>query len=46
MFTKLDLAMVDFRDARAKFLKIGSTPSFANRANNILQIDACNLLLG
>ncbi|MEM5603642.1 stage II sporulation protein E [Bacillus cereus] len=46
MFTTLDLAMVDLRDANAKFLKIGSTPSFVKRANNILKIEASNLPMG
>ena len=46
MFTTLDLAMVDLRDASAKFLKIGSTPSFVKRANNILKIEASNLPMG
>ncbi|RXY97471.1 hypothetical protein DD583_32910, partial [Klebsiella pneumoniae] len=38
--------MVDLRDASAKFLKIGSTPSFVKRANNILKIEASNLPMG
>ncbi|WP_265939727.1 stage II sporulation protein E [Bacillus thuringiensis] len=46
MFTTLDLAMVDLRDASARFLKIGSTPSFVKRANNILKIEASNLPMG
>ena len=29
-----------------KFLKIGSTPSFVKRANNILKIEASNLPMG
>ncbi|MEK7018660.1 MULTISPECIES: stage II sporulation protein E [Bacillus] len=46
MYTTLDLAMVDLRDASAKFLKIGSTPSFVKRGNNILKIEASNLPMG
>jgi len=46
MYTTLDLAMVDLRDASAKFLKVGSTPSFVKRGNNILKIEASNLPIG
>ncbi|WP_042761665.1 SpoIIE family protein phosphatase, partial [Streptococcus sobrinus] len=43
MFTTLDLAMVDLRDASAKFLKIGAIPSFVKRGNNVIKIEASNL---
>ena len=46
MFTTLDLAMVDLRDASAKFLKIGATPSFVKRGDNVIKIEASNLPMG
>ncbi|MGG0185995.1 stage II sporulation protein E [Bacillus rhizoplanae] len=46
MFTTLDLAMIDLRDANAKFLKIGSTPSFIKRGNQVFKIEASNLPMG
>lgn len=46
MFTTLDLAMIDLRDANAKFLKIGSTPSFVKRGNQVFKIEASNLPMG
>ncbi|MFD3448322.1 stage II sporulation protein E [Microbacteriaceae bacterium 4G12] len=46
IFTTLDLAMVDLRDASAKFLKIGSTPSFVKRGDRVLKIEAGNLPMG
>ncbi|CAM4376322.1 stage II sporulation protein E [Bacillus manliponensis] len=46
MFTTLDLAMVDLRDASAKFLKIGAIPSFVKRGNNVIKIEASNLPMG
>jgi stage II sporulation protein E len=46
MFTTLDLAMIDLRDANAKFLKVGSTPSFVKRGNQVFKIEASNLPMG
>lgn len=46
MFTTLDLAMVDLRDASVKFLKIGATPSFVKRGNTVIKIEANNLPMG
>jgi stage II sporulation protein E len=46
MYSTLDLAMVDLQDANAKFLKIGSIPSFIKRGNKIIKIQANNLPIG
>ena len=42
----LDLAIIDLRDAKAKFLKVGSTPSFIKRGDKITKIQASNLPIG
>nr|WP_028400960.1 stage II sporulation protein E [Ectobacillus panaciterrae] len=46
MFTTLDLAMIDLRDASAKFLKVGSTPSFVKRGERIIKVEGSNLPMG
>ncbi|MBU8908442.1 stage II sporulation protein E [Desertibacillus haloalkaliphilus] len=46
IFSTLDLAMVDLQDARAKFLKIGSIPSFIKRGHDVTKIEASNLPMG
>lgn len=46
IFSTLDLAMIDLKDASAKFLKIGSTPSFIKRGNKVIKIQASNLPIG
>jgi stage II sporulation protein E len=46
IFSTLDLAMIDLQNASAKFLKIGSTPSFIKRGNKIIKIQASNLPMG
>lgn len=46
IFSTLDLAMIDLQNASAKFLKIGSTPSFIKRGNNVKKIQASNLPIG
>lgn len=46
IFTTLDLAMIDLQDASARFLKIGSTPSFVKRGERVLKIEASNLPMG
>jgi stage II sporulation protein E len=46
IFTTLDLAMIDLQDASAKFLKIGSTPSFVKRGEKVIKIEASNLPMG
>ncbi|MDF2902752.1 MAG: stage sporulation protein serine/threonine phosphatase [Bacillus sp. (in: firmicutes)] len=46
VFSTLDLAMIDLQNASAKFLKIGSTPSFIKRGNKVMKIQASNLPMG
>jgi stage II sporulation protein E len=46
IFSTLDLAMIDLQNASAKFLKVGSTPSFIKRGNKIIKIQASNLPIG
>jgi stage II sporulation protein E len=46
IFSTLDLAMVDLQNASARFLKIGSTPSFIKRGNKVHKIQASNLPMG
>jgi stage II sporulation protein E len=38
--------MIDLQNASAKFLKIGSTPSFIKRGNKVIKIQASNLPIG
>ena len=46
IFSTLDLVMVDLQNACAKFLKIGSNPSFIKRGHEVLMIEAGNLPMG
>ncbi|MHC0039274.1 stage II sporulation protein E [Pseudoneobacillus sp. C159] len=46
IFSTLDLAMIDMQTAQAKFLKIGSTPSFIKRGGKVSKIQASNLPMG
>jgi stage II sporulation protein E len=46
IFSTLDLAVIDLQDASAKFLKIGSSPSFVKRGDKILTIQSSNLPIG
>lgn len=46
IFSTLDLAMIDLQDASARFLKIGSIPSFVKRGDRVLKISANNLPMG
>lgn len=46
MYATLDLAMIDLNDAHAKFLKIGSMPSYIKRGNKIIPVQANNLPIG
>ncbi len=46
MFSTLDLVMIDLQDATARFLKIGSIPSFIKRGNNVIKVEASNLPMG
>ncbi len=46
IFSTLDLAMVDLHDAKVKFLKICSIPSFIKRGDKIMKIESSNLPMG
>ncbi|MFD1021157.1 stage II sporulation protein E [Thalassobacillus hwangdonensis] len=46
IFSTLDLAVVDLHHATAKFIKIGSTPSYIKRGNQMLKIESSNLPMG
>lgn len=46
MYTTIDLALIDMYTAQTTFLKIGSTPSFIRRGNEIITIMANNLPVG
>ncbi|WP_028988490.1 stage II sporulation protein E [Thermicanus aegyptius] len=46
VFATVDLALIDLRDASAKFLKIGSAPSFIKRGEKVKLISANNLPVG
>ncbi|WP_347548135.1 stage II sporulation protein E [Pseudalkalibacillus hwajinpoensis] len=46
IFSTLDLAMIDLQDASAKFLKIGSIPSFIKRGDRVLMVESGNLPMG
>ena len=46
IFSTLDLAMIDLQDAKAKFLKVCSTPSFIKRGDRIIKIESSNLPIG
>ncbi|WP_096272352.1 stage II sporulation protein E [Paucisalibacillus globulus] len=46
MFATLDLAVINLHNAFVRFLKIGSTPSFVKRGDQLLKIEASNLPMG
>ncbi|MEC5426073.1 stage II sporulation protein E [Virgibacillus sp. C22-A2] len=46
MFATLDLAVIDLHNAFVRFLKIGSTPSFIKRGEQLIRIEASNLPMG
>lgn len=46
MFATIDLALIDLYTAHASMLKIGSTPSFIKRGNEIIPIATGNLPIG
>ncbi|PLS15133.1 stage II sporulation protein E [Bacillus sp. M6-12] len=46
IFSTLDLAMIDLQDAKAKFLKICSIPSFIKRGEKIMKVESSNLPMG
>jgi stage II sporulation protein E len=46
IFSTLDLAMIDLQNASARFLKIGSNPSYIKRGEKIIRVEASNLPMG
>lgn len=46
MFATLDLAVINLHNAFVRFLKIGSTPSFVKRGDQLIKIEASNLPMG
>ncbi|MFC4558567.1 stage II sporulation protein E [Virgibacillus kekensis] len=46
MFATLDLAVINLHNAFVRFLKIGSTPSFVKRGDELIRIEAGNLPMG
>ena len=46
IFATLDLAIINLHDATLRCLKIGSSPSFIKRGNEVIQIEANNLPIG
>ncbi|WP_170005987.1 stage II sporulation protein E [Bacillus fonticola] len=46
IFSTLDLVMIDLQDARSKFIKIGSSPSFIKRGKQVKTVEASNLPIG
>lgn len=46
MFATLDLAVINLHNAFARFLKIGSTPSFIKRGQSMINVEASNLPMG
>ncbi|WP_409290939.1 stage II sporulation protein E [Peribacillus sp. SCS-37] len=46
IFSTLDLAMIDLHDAKARFLKICSIPSFIKRGDKVIKVESDNLPMG
>ncbi|WP_019123149.1 stage II sporulation protein E [Brevibacillus massiliensis] len=46
IFATVDLALVDLQTAQTRFVKIGSTPSFIKRGNEVITVMASNLPAG
>jgi len=46
IYATVDLAIIDLYTAKTTFMKIGSTPSFIKRGNEVLPITANNLPIG
>ncbi|WP_101847116.1 stage II sporulation protein E [Halobacillus sp. Marseille-P3879] len=46
IFSTLDLAVIDLHLATSKFIKIGSTPSFIKRGDQIFSVESGNLPMG
>lgn len=46
MYATVDMALIDQYTAKTTFMKIGSTPSFIKRGNEVIPISASNLPIG
>ncbi|QHT58708.1 stage II sporulation protein E [Paenibacillus lycopersici] len=46
VFATVDVALIDMYSAKTTFMKIGSTPSFIKRGNEVIPISANNLPVG
>ncbi|MFD2115458.1 stage II sporulation protein E [Paenibacillus yanchengensis] len=46
VFATVDLAIIDLYSAQTTFMKIGSTPSFIKRGNEVIEVAAGNLPIG
>ncbi|OXM14573.1 stage II sporulation protein E [Paenibacillus herberti] len=46
MFATVDVALIDLYTAHTTFMKIGSTPSFIKRGNEVIPVAANNLPIG
>ncbi|EFM10877.1 protein serine/threonine phosphatase [Paenibacillus curdlanolyticus YK9] len=46
VFATVDVALIDMYTAKTTFLKIGSTPSFIKRGQEVIQVTANNLPIG
>lgn len=46
IYATLDLALIDLQNAKSRFLKIGSNPSFIKRGNRVFMLDSGNLPIG
>jgi len=46
IYATVDLAIIDLYSAKTTFMKIGSTPSFIKRGNEVIPITASNLPIG
>lgn len=46
MFATIDVALIDQYTAKTTFMKIGSTPSFIKRGNEVITVTANNLPVG
>lgn len=46
MYATVDMALIDEYTAETTFMKIGSTPSFIKRGQEVIQVSASNLPIG
>jgi len=46
IYSTLDLAIIDLKNLQAKFIKVGSMPSYIKRGNKVIKIQTGNLPIG